>query len=372
MRRLIGFALSGFLIASTCAQSPAPSPPVSPSPAATATTKPAKPTPTPVTPSTHDLVSSLGEADLQAAITLFKNNFTNPDAINETELNRATLEGLILRHPRGLMLIPGRDSPPPMQAACYAEIFEGHIGYLRPGAMISTNLKASDRKLAEFSSKKVDAIILDLRDSLGSTNFEIAAEFAKRFCPKGKLLFTLHRPGARQDRAFTSDRDPSFQGLTVVLADHDTEGGAEVFGAVLRFFDRALIVGQPTAGRAVEYADFPLPNGQLLRVAAAETILPGGQSLFPDGVKPDLPVEMPPLEKRQIFQASADRGMGPFVYEAQHPHLNEAALLAGTNPELEAAEAQRRSRNREKLPARDLVLQRALDLVTSLEILQKR
>jgi hypothetical protein len=54
--------------------------------------------------------------------------------------------------------------------------------------------------------------------------------------------------------------------------------------------------------------------------------------------------------------------------------MNEAALLAGTNPELEAAEAaqQRRGRAPEKPPAHDPVLQRALDVVTSLEVYQKR
>jgi hypothetical protein len=77
-------------------------------------------------------------------------------------------------------------------------------------------------------------------------------------------------------------------------------------------------------------------------------------------------------EKRQIFRLSAEKGMAPFVYETERPHLNEAALIAGTNPELDVAEAQRRNRGREKQPARDPVVQRALDLVTSLEIYQKR
>ena len=38
----------------------------------------------------QELVDSLGPADLQAVITLLKSNFTNPDAITDTELNRAT------------------------------------------------------------------------------------------------------------------------------------------------------------------------------------------------------------------------------------------------------------------------------------------
>jgi hypothetical protein len=87
-------------------------------------------------------------------------------------------------------------------------------------------------------------------------------------------------------------------------------------------------------------------------------------------VKPDLPVEMSAVEKRQIFRLSGEKGMSPFVYETERPHLNEAALIAGTNPEIDIPDAQRRNRARQG-PSRDSVLQRALDVVTSLEIYQK-
>jgi hypothetical protein len=62
--------------------------------------------------------------------------------------------------------------------------------------------------------------------------------------------------------------------------------------------------------------------------------------------------------------------MTPFVYENERPHMNEAALMAGTNPELDSAE-QRRSRALDRAP-HDPVAQRAVDLITSLEIFQKR
>jgi hypothetical protein len=77
------------------------------------------------------------------------------------------------------------------------------------------------------------------------------------------------------------------------------------------------------------------------------------------------------LEKHQVFQASNEKGMAPFVNETERPHLNEAALIAGTNPELESAE-QRRSRAQQTATPRDPMLQRALDVITSLEIYQKR
>ena len=365
-----------FLTTSALAQSPAP-PPASPNRPPTPTKPAATSSPSPsATPTTEQLINSLGQSDLQTVITLLKSNFTNPDAITDVELSRATVEGLLTRLSHGVILLPNRESVPPQTASpLYSETLEGHVGYLRLGTLDSANLQAMDKSLGVFSSNKVDALIIDLRANAPTTDFALAAEFAKRFCPKGKPLFKLRKPATRQDRVFSSDRDPAFQGLITVLADGETAGAAEVLAGALRIYDKALVIGQPTAGRAVEYSDLPLPSGKILRVAVAEATLPEGQPLFPDGIKPDLPVEMSMVEKRQIFQVSAEKGMGPFVYENERPHMNEAALLAGTNPELDAAEAGQRRRERglqEKPAVHDLVLQRALDLVTSLEVYQKR
>ena len=326
-------------------------------------------------PTTDDLVNSLGLPDLQAIITLLKSNFTNPDEITDTELNRATVEGLIMRLPRGVMLLPAKENAPAEAPnVFYSEIIGGHIGYVRVGSLNAANLQALDKSVANFAAKNVNALIVDLRASPATTDFSLAAEFAKRFCPKGKTLFTLRKPAGHQDRVFSSDRDPAFRGLVMVLTDGDTAGAAEAIAAALRFYNKALLIGQATGGRAAEYSDLLLPSGKILRVAVAEMISPEGRPLFPEGIKPDLPVDMSNADKRQIFQLSGEKGMGPFVYEGARPHMNEAALLAGTNPEVEAVEAaqQRRGRAPEKPPAHDPVLQRALDVVTSLEVYQKR
>jgi hypothetical protein len=367
--------VSFFMAISALAQAPLPTAMPPGRPAASARpSAPSSPSPS-ASPTTEDLVNSLGQADLQAVITLLKTNFTNPDAITDTELNRATVEGLVVRLPRGVMLLPAKETAPAeAPGVFYSEIIGGHIGYVRVGSLNAANLQALDKNLSNFAAKNVNAVIVDLRASEATPDLPLAAEFAKRFCPKGKTLFTLRKPTERQDRVFSSERDPVFRGLVMVLTDGDTVGAAEAVAAALRFYNKALLIGQTTAGRAAEYSDLSLPSGKILRVAVAEIVSPDGRSLFPDGIKPDLPVEMSIADKRQIFQLSGEKGMGPFVYEAGRPHMNEAALLAGTNPEVEAAEAaqQRRGRAPEKPPAHDPVLQRALDVVTSLEVYQKR
>jgi peptidase S41-like protein len=359
------------LAANLAAQSSAPT-----SPPANTPKSSAQPASSPsATPTLSDLVNSLGPADLQAFITLLKANFTDQEAITDTELSRATVQGLLVRLPRGITLLASKENvPAPAPSAFYSEVINGRTGYVRLGTLNNANLQSLDKALGGFAAKKVNDLIVDLRASAATSDFPLAAEFAKRFSPKGKPIFTVRKPVGRQDRVFSSDREPSFHGLVMVLADSETSGVAEAIAAALRFYNKALVIGQPTAGRAAEYSDLPLPNGKGLRLAVAEMVSPDGRSLFPEGVKPDLPVEMSLSDKRQIFLSSSEKGMGPFIYEIGRPHMSEAALLAGTNPELEAAEAaqQRRGRAPEKPAPHDPVLQRALDVVTSLEVYQRR
>ena len=355
-RLVLSVSLTIFLAAAAQGEAPVP-------PSASAALSPA---------ASPALIDTLDAADLARAIPLIKSNYINPAALSETELQRATVAGLISRLGRGVMLLPTRgaaaiSTPTPF----YREIIDDHIGYLRPGNVNRAQLLELDTTLRGLPAKKVETIILDLRGCSESSDYATAAEFAMRFVPKGKLLFTLRGPDGKQVRAFSSNQDPIYSGFVVLLVDGETVGATEVLAAVVRSYDKAIVIGEPTAGRAVDYSDLPLPSGKILRVAVAEAILPDHQPRFPTGVQPDLPVALPVAEKEQIFEQSLTKGMAPFVFEADRPHLNEAALLAGTNPEIEAAQ-QRRARGGDRPTLHDAVLQRAVDLVTSIGVFEKQ
>ncbi|HEY0370149.1 MAG TPA: S41 family peptidase, partial [Chthoniobacterales bacterium] len=319
------------------------------------------------------IINSMNAADLQQAVQLLKSNYINSEALSETELNRAMLVGLLDRIGPGVMFFSER-APQPNESTnpVYGELIDGHIGYLRFGALTAANLQTLDTHLQNMRAKKADAAVIDLRASPATNDFAVGADFAKRFVAKGKPLFSLRRPSTKQERAFTNDRDPAYDGVMIVLADGETSGPAEAIAAALHLQNKALIIGQPTAGQAVEFSDLPLNGGRILRVAVGEAILPDGHSLFSGGVKPDLPVEMSLVDKHSIFQQSLTSGMAQFIFETERPHLNEAALLAGRNPELEAAEAGRKRNAPDKPALRDPVLQRAIDVITSLSIYQQR
>src|SRR6516162_6484417 len=130
-RSLLSSVAISILAANLAAQSPAPTAPPPPGGRAPqASSKlPSLPAASPsATPTTEDLVNALGPADLQAVIALLKSNFTNPDAITDTELNRATVEGLLVRLPRGVMLLPGKENQSPgSPSTFYSEVIAGTI-----------------------------------------------------------------------------------------------------------------------------------------------------------------------------------------------------------------------------------------------------
>ena len=348
----IGIIVTGLLILTIVsrlsAQTPGPSasPSTSPSPKITA--------------------DSLTPAEIEETIRTLKSNFVDPNALKDQEINRATLEGLLTRLHGGALLLPGKTTATESPAPFYSEVLANHIGYVRIGSLTNENLAGLDKALTDFTAKKIDAIVIDLR-ATNSTDVNVAAEITKRFMRKGKTLWTVRTTAGHQDRTFTNDRDPVFQGTIMVLLDGETSGPAEAMATALKAHDQALLIGQPSAGRAVEYLDFPLTSGKVLRVAVGEIIGPNGVSLFPDGVKPELPVELPLAQKHQIFSQSAQRGLTTFVFERERPHFNEAALMAGANPDVEI----RQQRRGPEESLHDAVLQRAVDVITSLAIFQK-
>src|SRR5204863_9767171 len=137
---------------------------------------------------------------------------------------------------------------------------------------------------------------------------------------------------------------------------------AEVIAAVLRTQAKALVIGQATRGEAVEYSDVSLPSGRKIRIAVAEVALPENVLVFPGGVAPDIAVEVSAEDNAKALKAALDGGVAPLVIETERPRMNEAALVAGTNPELDAFRAAQANKGKKAPPAlHDVVLQRALD-----------
>lgn len=354
------------------AQQPSPAPTAPPSPTPVPTATPA-PSPVPAAPpqSLRETINGLKDEDVEKAIQTLKSGFLDPAKVEDKALQRAMLEGMIRRLSPGAEVTGNVKKAVAAESPFLAEILDAHIGYLRPGALNQNSLAQLDAALADFSGKTIDAVILDLRGVPPGGDFETAAEFARRFCAKGKLLFSIQKPSAKQERIFTSNQDPAFQGVIMVLTDADTSGAAEALAATLRLNAGAMIIGSDTTGEAVEFAEAQLGGGAVLRVAVAQVILPESGPLFPGGVKPDVAISLPREVQEQIFRDSKEKGVSQFVFESERRRMNEASLVANLNPEIDSAQNAQKERNRSP-QLKDTVLQRAVDLVTAINFYKGR
>ena len=154
-----------------------------------------------------------------------------------------------------------------------------------------------------------------------------------------------------------------------VLIDRQTAGAAEVIAGVLKTKDRALLIGQTTAGRAVKYKTQPLGDLQV-SVAESEVQIAGLPLIFPGGLVPDIVVNEPQDVENQVLTQSDSGPLEPFITDEERPRLNEAALVNGTNPELDADEQQEAGKT-SKAQLKDESLQRAIDFLITLSLYKK-
>jgi hypothetical protein len=331
------------------------------------------PEPRPVPRNLGAAVDELSPADLKAIVNTLREHYLAPEKIDDLAISRATAQGLLERFSPGVQLPFGPAAEAEGDSPFRTEVIENRIGYIRLGSLSEERLAELDSALNDFSGKSLKAAVLDLRATPPGSQFTIAAKICERFCPKGRVLFTVRRPSTKEESVITSKQDPTFSGVLVTLVDSDTAGASEVIAAVLRTQAKALVIGQQTRGEAVEYEKVLLPSGRHIRIAVAEVTLPENVLVFPGGITPDIMLEIPPEHTAKVLKAELEGGVGPLIVETERVRMNEAALIAGTNPELEAARIAASSRGKKpEPPLRDVALQRALDAITTIALFEQK
>ena len=324
----------------------------------------------------REAADAVSEAELRQIVDILRDNYVHPDALSETALARAGLQGLLDRLGAGARIFSAGKTAEHRPVQFHSEIIAGSVGYLRLGALALENIAALDAALEGFTAKPLPAVVLDLRATPHSTDFELAAECCRRFSPKGRVLFSIKRTKANDEEILTSREDPKWRGLLTVLVDGSTAGAGEVVAAVLRTHVSAYVIGQQTKGEAAQFEEIPLVGGRVLRVAIGEVALPDATPVFPGGLTPDLVLNVPQEKTDEVLRLAMSSGdVAALVLDKPRARMNEAALIGGTNPELDEMQEIHRLREKGEEPAklpRDEALQRALDFITTIRTYESR
>lgn len=156
---------------------------------------------------------------------------------------------------------------------------DAQTGYVRLAAFSSDKTADELRDaLGRLERQGMRRLVLDLRDNGGGLLKE-AADAAGAFLPRGTVVYTTE--GRKSDVAATGKVSRFFGSEKrypiVVLVNRGTASAAELLAGTLQDHDRALVVGQPTFGKALVMNTFPLADGSAVVMVIGHVRTPCGR-----------------------------------------------------------------------------------------------
>jgi len=312
------------------------------------------------------------------------------EGASEAELDRAAVEGLLSKlYPRVTLVTNESSSKTEIESPLLSQsrVFDDAFAYLRVervGEGLSKKVSAAFNDLS--ASNKLKGVVLDLRFA-GGDDYAAAAEVADLFLAKPQPLLDWGK-GIVESKA----KSDAIKFPLTILVNQQTTAAAEALAAVLRETGAGLVIGANTAGQASIGREFPLKNGQRLRIATTEIKFGNGANLSAQGVKPDIQIGVNAKDEKAYFAdaykilpkptnllAGADVSLtnnaASGTNRAARRRLTEADLVRERreelNRELESAGVAARDKEPDKPTIHDPVLARALDLLKGLAIVRK-
>ena len=144
---------------------------------------------------------------------------------------------------------------------------------------------SSNNGVEEYSTTKLKAVVLDLRNNPGGL-LSAAVESTDLFLNQGLIVTTKSR--SEGDQQFQALPSNEFQNIKLgILINHRSASAAEVFTAALKEHKRAWVVGENSYGKGVVQKLFPLPNGAALQMTVSHYYTPKGQMIEGVGIQPN-------------------------------------------------------------------------------------
>ena len=298
----------------------------------------------------------------------------------EAELERAATEGLVGKlAPRVSLVHPGEKNDVLPLGLTRSNLFDNSVLYLRISGLapgLDDSVKAVWEQFS--TTNKVSGMVLDLRYAKGD-DYSVAVSVAQLYLQTKQSLLDWG------DGMAESKEGGALAGCPVViLVNRETSGAAEALAAVLRGVGRGLILGSRTAGKAGAVKEFPLANGDRLRIVTRSIRLGDASEMPATGVVPDIEVEVSDSDERAYYEdpfavlqpgTAAPLGTLTGVRTNQplrRPRYGEAELVRDRRQVLQGDAPVARQRTEPETPEmRDVVLVRALDLLKGLAIVRQ-
>lgn len=159
----------------------------------------------------------------------------------------------------------------------YTGIIEGGIGYIKLNQFTEEAGAEVERALKRLKEQGAQGVVFDLRGNPGGL-LEQAVAVAGKFLDNGRLVVYTKGRNASQEKSYHSSGTFVLRDLPlVVLVDEYSASASEIVAGAIQDWDRGVVVGVPTFGKALVQQIFPMSDGTALKITTARYYTPSGR-----------------------------------------------------------------------------------------------
>jgi carboxyl-terminal processing protease len=174
-----------------------------------------------------------------------------------------------------------------------SRMLDNGVGYIALHGFSTSSPDQFHTDLKALVDGGARSIVFDLRDNPGGY-IDAARKIASEFVSSG-LIFTQESNGnlTRWEAldGYGVATDPKLP--VAVLINNGSASASEIVSAALKELGRATIIGQHSFGKNTVQVWAPLENDGGVRITISRWFTPKHNSVHPDGVQPDITVEIP-------------------------------------------------------------------------------
>lgn len=163
-----------------------------------------------------------------------------------------------------------------------ALMMDEHTGYVKISNFTNSTPGEFDKACAELNQQGMSRLILDLRNNSGGA-FDAGVAVADRFLSAGKMIVFTKGRTQRSSQQYIAAAVKTLPHMPlIVLVNEATASDAEIVAGAIQDWDRGLIVGRRTFGKALVQTEFPFQDGSVLLLTTARYYTPLGRLIQSD------------------------------------------------------------------------------------------
>ncbi len=158
-----------------------------------------------------------------------------------------------------------------------AFLLDAGTGYIKIDHFSHATPTELDVAVAGLAEQGMKQLMLDLRDNSGGV-FSAGIEVADRFLQGGKIIVFTKGRDVKSNEQFISTFEKTLpQFPLVILVNEATASDAEIVAGAIQDWDRGIIAGQQTFGKALVQSEYAFQDGSALLLTTARYYTPLGR-----------------------------------------------------------------------------------------------